>query len=165
MFLDMNPLESATTELRMLLEKKAEIDRKIDAVQQSIKLLEPVYGRSFSTANVAAFAEDLASDVRNLGITEAVERVLMGRPNKRLSPIMVRDLLVERGFKPIGENQMASIHTVLKRLAARSGPIVKEQDRGGVWTYRYDPAIANVWPAGRGPISVLVGEDTVTKEK
>jgi len=41
-----NPLESAHIELKALVEQKAQIDLKIEAVKKSITILEPVYGRS-----------------------------------------------------------------------------------------------------------------------
>ena len=95
----MNPLESAQTELVDLLAKKDDIDRKIAAIQQSIQILEPLYGRQFTGARPRSLVEDLANDVRNLGITDAIERVLMSQPGVWMAPTIVRDHLVERGYQ------------------------------------------------------------------
>jgi hypothetical protein len=138
----MNPLESAQTELADLLAKKDEIDSKIAAIQQSIRILEPLYGRQFTGARPRSLVEDLSTDLRNLGITDAIERVLMSRPGVWMAPTIVRDHLVERGFKIAGDNPMASVHTVLKRLVDRKGPIVSGADSAKNTLYRYDPSIS-----------------------
>jgi hypothetical protein len=136
----MNPLESAQTELVDLLAKKDDIDRKIAAIQQSIQILEPLYGRQFTGARPRSLVEDLANDVRNLGITDAIERVLMSQPGVWMAPTIVRDHLVERGYQIVGDNPMANVHTVLKRLVDRKGPIVSIAS-GKDTVYRYDPSV------------------------
>lgn len=71
-----------------------------------------------------------------MGITEAVQWALATSP-EALSPTQVRDLLVEHGYPMRGENPMATVHTVLKRLASRpDGSVVVEADSGKT-LYRY----------------------------
>jgi hypothetical protein len=136
MDLDMNPLDSAKAELERLLERRIEIDRKLDAVQGTIKLLEPLYGRDAElNASGISLAEALAQD--DLGITAAVERALMSKPYEPLYPTQVRDLLTANGFGLKGENPMATIHTILKRLAAKpDSNVIGIDDNAGKTMYK-----------------------------
>jgi hypothetical protein len=54
---------------------------------------------------------------------------------------MVRDMLLEAKFEVVGDNPMASIHQILKRLVAREGKIVADVYDGQTM-YRYDPSNA-----------------------
>lgn len=118
-----------------LLEQEIEIQRKKEVLRQTIKLLEPLYGRDAELeASGISLAEALAQD--ELGITDAVEHVLMARAGQILSPTKVRDLLTEGGYVIRGDNPMATIHTVLKRLAAKgNGPIDAIEDQAGKTGY------------------------------
>jgi hypothetical protein len=135
----MNLLENAKAELEGLLEQRAELDRKIKAVQEAIKLFEPIYATVESQIQrVQQFM--LMEDMENIGITQAVERALMSVPDIFLPPTSVRDKLVDANFKLVGENPMASIHQVLKRLVARDkSPFVAEEHQGQT-LYKYDPS-------------------------
>src|SRR5207249_3922350 len=114
-FLDiMNPLQSTRAELEKLLRERAKLDRKIDAVRQAIKAFEPVYG-DLPPINM----RQLRKEIRDMGMTAAIEQLLKAHYGTPLTPTTVRDLLVESGFKLVGDNPLASIHQVLKRLVAR----------------------------------------------
>jgi len=131
----MNPLENAQAELGRLLETKAQInadiDRKIEAVQKAIQLFWPVYGQEEASPKLEnAFPE-------GVGMTEAIEVVLMASPDKPLPATSIRNGLLEAGFKLSGNNPMAAIHQVLKRLVARGNWFVSEEIDGQTM-YKYD---------------------------
>ena len=132
----MNPLESSQAELEQLLKQRAELDRKIDVVRQAIKIFEPVYAE-FPTLGVGNSLVWALDEMGHLGITAAIERVLMTHPNSPLPPTVIRDLLVEAKFNLVGDNPLASIHQVLKRLVSRKGPFVVEE-LDGQTVYKYD---------------------------
>lgn len=150
----MNPLESAKLERDRLLGQKIEVDRKLKAVEQTINLLEPYYGRDEELrVSGVSLAEALAQD--ELGITGAVEKVLASNAYHSLYPTQIRDMLIENRFELKGDNPMATIHTVLKRLVARpDGAVVAVTDPGGKTAYRCDhvtlkpPDSATIRPRG-----------------
>lgn len=125
-----NPLENARKELVALYRERADIDSKIDAVEQTVKILEPVYG-SHEDDDVKVFAA--AGEMMNpgIGVTDRVRRVLNHYAVDRgLWPTQVRDFLIADGFDPAGRsNFMATIHTVLKRLV-ESGEATTWRDDG-----------------------------------
>lgn len=132
----MTLLETVKRELEELKHQRdavlAVFDTRIAAVEQAIKILEPVY----SVLPIAAIP---VLD-ESVGITEAIERALRKYPGKLLPPTSVRNALFEMGFKVAGNNPMASVHQVLKRLVARAGsPYVHEQVDGQT-QYKFDPS-------------------------
>ena len=139
----MNPLDSAKAELEKLLDQRSEIDRKLDAVQEAIKLLEPLYGRDTELkASGITLAEALAQD--DLGITAAVEQALTSNAYQSFYPTQVRDLLRESGFDLKGDNPMATIHTILKRLPSSQTVILS-----GLMTVPERPCTnAPMWSCG-----------------
>ena len=125
----MNPLTSALAELESLLKRKAEIELKIEAVRKSVSILEPMYGQEHAHSRLQSLST-MSTGPENVGITEAVERALMTSQDG-LSPTQVRDLLRQHDYPVRGENPMATVHTVLKRLASRSdGSVVTEIHSG-----------------------------------
>ena len=133
----MNPLRSARTELESLLKQKAEIDRKIDAVTESIRLLESVYAPDIDRTHNTNLAQ-LMDELDNIGITEAVERALMTKPGKRFYPTQVIDLLAKNAYQVVGDNPIATVQTALKRLVGvgPGAPFVAEEDAAGKTLYK-----------------------------
>jgi len=132
----MNLLESARLEMEALKRQRdavlAAFDARLAAVEQTIKILDPVY------SPVPDISVPVLDD--SVGITEAIERALRKYPGKLLPPTSVRNALFEMGFKVAGNNPMASVHQVLKRLVARGGsPYVYEQIDGQT-QYKFDPS-------------------------
>jgi hypothetical protein len=136
----MNPLEAARTDRVALLQQREALDQKIKALDDAIKILETVY-RPVGDDPLATLTNGFTgADIPDLGLTSAVERVLMELPGLPFPPTRVRDTLVSRRFKLSGDNPMASIHQVLKRLVARiDGPFVAEEVNGQT-VYKYDQA-------------------------
>jgi hypothetical protein len=91
---------------------------------------------------VYGFASDVVVPVldESVGITEAIERALRKYPGKLLPPTSVRNALFEMGFKVAGNNPMASVHQVLKRLVARAGSCYVSQPIEGRTMYKFDPS-------------------------
>jgi hypothetical protein len=132
----MNLLETARLEIEGLKRQRealiAAFDARIDAVEQAIKILDLVYGPT--DGNPVPVLDE------SVGITEAIETALRKWPGKLLPPTSVRDALSEMGFRVAGNNPMASVHQVLKRLVARAGsPYVYEQIDGQT-QYKFDPS-------------------------
>jgi hypothetical protein len=133
--LTMNPLISAQAELESLLKQKAEIERRIEAVTKSIAILKPVYGLDLDPSRLLNLSVMMAG-VEKMGVTEAVQWALMASP-EGLTPTQVRDLLAEHGYPVRGENPMATVHTVLKRLAGRPDGSVVAEAASGKTVYKY----------------------------
>jgi hypothetical protein len=131
----MNPLISAQGELESLVKLKAQIERKIEAVKKSIEILAPLYAQERGPSQLLSLSVMVAG-LEKLGITEAVLWALTTSP-EGLSPTQVRDLLVERGYPVRGENPMATIHTVLKRLASKPDGSVVVASHLGKTLYKY----------------------------
>jgi hypothetical protein len=121
--LPLNPLEVVLAELKALEVEKQRLDECIDALRQSARLLDAIYG-----APAEAFEPLLDETFANSGITDAVRKVFASRTEERLSPTTVRDCLVAGGFDLNGRpNPMATIHTVLKRLV-NGGELIPEKN-------------------------------------
>jgi hypothetical protein len=135
----MNPLTNAQAELESLVKQKTEfnreIDRRIEAVTKTIAILEPVYGQGRDRSRLVNLSV-MRVGVENLGITEAVQWALT-TSREGLSPTEVRDLLVEHGCAVRGENPMATVHTVLKRLANKPDGSVVVEATSGKTVYKY----------------------------
>jgi hypothetical protein len=137
----MNPLESVQAELAIALREQGEIATKVKSLQEAARLLEPIYGRK-STAGLMGGLAALA-DISDLGLTAAIERILMRNADNWLPPTSVRNGLVEAGFELVGDNPLASIHQVLRRLVARETCFVSEEIQGQTM-YKYDSSKAAI---------------------
>jgi hypothetical protein len=132
----MNPLESVRAEI-------AALAAKLDVLRQTEKLLETVYAASAPVFNIdIEMAEDNLSD---MGITRAIDEVLSSSPNTPFAPTAVRDALVARKFQLVGENPMASVHQILKRLAKKQDSPVTAREVNGQTVY-----ICEVLPSAPG---------------
>ncbi|MEO8100168.1 MAG: hypothetical protein ABI811_20880 [Acidobacteriota bacterium] len=144
----MTPLESAKAERDVLLKTKVEIERKLDAIEQSIEILSPVYEpqpawkKDLVTALSAG--QEAIDRAKNYGLTDAIERSMSGYPAEVFSPTGIRDLVVRDGFTISAPNPMAVVHQALKRMASKPGPIRSFAKNGRVG-YFYEPN----WVASR----------------
>jgi hypothetical protein len=64
-----------------------------------------------------------------------------------LPPTSIRNALKEAGFELTGDNPLASIHQVLKRLVARENSPVVSQEHQGQTLYKFDPNRLNPYGA------------------
>ena len=129
----MNPLETVQKELLAAREQRAEIENKISALEESLRLLEPIYRH----IERDALLMELADDIPTLGITDATARLLAAMKDRWLGPTDVRDGLMSAGFKLVGRNPLSSIHQVLRRLAAKRGAIISKEIDGKL-LYKFD---------------------------
>ena len=114
----MNPLLSARSELEELLRQKSEIEKRIAAIEQTIKILEPVYANDFGRGLWGSVDAILDADA---GLTDRIRDILRRAAPSYLSPTAVRDVLTNSGFDASGRsNFLAEVHNVLKRLTARN---------------------------------------------
>jgi hypothetical protein len=121
----MNPLETAKAERDALL-------KKLKALDETIKILEPVYGES-DYDQVPDWALDK-------GLTESIRQLLERNPNHAFSPTEVRNWLVNSSYDFGGHvNPLASIHTTLKRITSDHRFVVVTSEKGTL--YRFDPAV------------------------
>ncbi len=152
----MNLLENARLEAEELKRQRdafaAVFDAKIAAVEQTIKMLEPVYSPTMPPPT------PLLDE--SVGITEAIETALRKYPGKLLAPTAVRDALIEMKFKITGENPMASVHQVLKRLIARSNTPYVSESVDGQTVYKFDPAKEPI-KTRRGLVGMNAEIDTI----
>jgi|GEM_PF-6879589 len=132
----MNALEHIECELAAAREKRADLDRAIKALEQSADLLKPIYGTR-TKADLAFI--NMSESIKDVGITRAVEHILRSCAGKPLPPTSVRNGLLEAGFELTGENPLASIHQVLKRLVAREKSPYEAVEFQGQTMYKYTP--------------------------
>jgi hypothetical protein len=125
-----NLLDAAETELNLLLAKKAEIaeqrqavveqemglDSRINFVCRTIKNLALIYGGTETLAKVTDLLKTAETVTAVPTATNAVRDTLQFRYPNYLPPTTVRQYLTMRGVEVKGENQMAVIHQVLRRL-------------------------------------------------
>ena len=97
--------------------------------------MEPQYARERDPSRLLNLSV-MMTGLENMGITEAVRWALTTGP-EGLSPTQVRDLLMERGYPLRGANPMATVHTVLKRLAGRPHSSVVVEVHSGKTLYKY----------------------------
>ena len=133
----MNPLEAVRAELAAELERRAETDKRIEALRQSETLLQPIYG----SGKVSSSRLNLRQAVKDVGLTRAIERVLMSCEGKPLPPTSVRNGLLEAGFELTGDNPLAAIHQVLKRIVARENSPFHAVEFQGQTMYKYSPTL------------------------
>ncbi|HEV2201192.1 MAG TPA: hypothetical protein VGR73_15350 [Bryobacteraceae bacterium] len=136
----MNPLESVNADLAVAFAQRAELDKKIQALQESAKILVPIYGRSAIGPAPGTFT---LGDIKDLGLTRAIEQILIRVGGKPLPPTSVRNGLLEAGFELTGENPLASIHQVLKRLIARENSPFCAVEFQGQTMYKFDPPMSS----------------------
>jgi hypothetical protein len=158
----MNPLESVQLELVRTVAERSKLEQKINALQETIKLLEPIYGKQPTHGSIAALSVSVLGDIKELGITAAVERILMSNVGGWFAPPIIRDRLKEAGFELVGDNPLASIHQVLKRLVARENSCIVSEERNGQTLYRYDIR-SGLLPYGTGKAEKSLQESLVEK--
>lgn len=151
----MNPLENAKAERKTLLRQRAEIDRKLQAVESSIKLLEPVYGAPTPMPDVPVSS----------GMTETIREVMTRTPGKLWSPTEMRDYLLKVGFDLAGQtNPLASIHTVLKRIAASGDRNFSSVDTDKGTLYKFDLGIVSESKSNTKPVSSVTAKKRTGKD-
>jgi hypothetical protein len=124
--------------LRKLLDERDQLNRKIENTAELISANANFLPEEERAAQLQKLAEMVAGPP---GFTDSVRNVLRNVPSQALTAKKVRDLLRGAGFDLSSyTNPLASIHTILKRLAERGEVEVSESS--GEVRYRWSKAIA-----------------------
>jgi hypothetical protein len=124
--------------LRKLLDERDRLNRKIENTAELISANANFLPEEERAAQLQKLAEMVAGPP---GFTDSVRNVLRNVPSQALTAKKVRDLLRSAGFDLSSyTNPLASIHTILKRLAERGEVEVSES--GGEVHYRWSKVIA-----------------------
>jgi len=119
--------------LRKLLDERDQLNRKIENTAELISANANFLPEEERAAQLQKLAEMVAGPP---GFTDSVRNVLRNVPSQALTAKKVRDLLRCAGFDLSSyTNPMASIHTILKRLAERGEVEVSESS--GEIRYRW----------------------------
>ena len=127
--------ESAKDEMGMLIQQRFQLDRKIMALEQTIQGLDALCkgeaDEAIQDRSLAPVREsDYAKEVRALGLTEAIRKILRdhGLP---LTTKSIRLRLQMYNYEKLPEiNPMAAIHGVLRRLVESEEVKTTENDKG-----------------------------------
>ena len=145
----MNPLETIRAEIARLRRAKADMEQQISALEQSEKLLEPVYGRVPLSQLLAGLGPLITEDA---GLTDKIRELLRASFPAAIAPTAIRDMLVSTGqiTPPPSErsNFLAEIHNVLKRLVTQGDAV--EVLRNGGKAYHAVPTSGVGTPSPRG---------------
>src|SRR6476469_8660904 len=116
----------ATAKLELLeqLQKRDALDQKIRKLKQTVKALGELCGADPEEIDKLLLVEGFAIDAKP-GFTDAIRR-LFRIHQTALSPTDVREDLVKIGVGVGQVNLLASIHTVLRRIA-EAGEIEKTE--------------------------------------
>jgi hypothetical protein len=127
--------ELAKDEMGLLIQQRFQLDRKIMALEQTIKGLDSLCKSEADEAiqerTLAPVREcDYAREIRELGLTEAIRKILRdhGLP---LTTKSIRLRLQMFNYEKLPEiNPMAAIHGVLRRLVEADEVKPVENDKG-----------------------------------
>jgi hypothetical protein len=123
--------------LRKLLEQRDQLNRKIEHTAELISANANFLPEDERAAQLQRVAEMVAGPP---GFTDSVRHVLHNIPSQALTAKKVRDLLRGAGFDLSSyTNPLASIHTILKRLAERGEVVVGESN--GEVHYRWNSKV------------------------
>ncbi len=124
--------------LRKLLDERDQLNRNIEHTAELISANANFLPEEERAAQLQKLAEMVAGPP---GFTDSVRNVLRNVPSQALTAKKVRDLLRGVGFDLSSyTNPLASIHTILKRLAERGEVEVSESN--GEVRYRWSKEIA-----------------------
>ena len=123
--------------LRKLLDRRDELNRKIEHTATLISANANFLPEDERAAQLQRLAEMIAGPP---GFTDSVRQVLRNAPSQAFTAKQVRDLLRGAGFDLSSyTNPLASIHTILKRLAERGEVVVSESN--GECQYRWNSKV------------------------
>jgi hypothetical protein len=137
-------LDKAIAELTNLMEQREKLDETREALHQRIMKLRSAVRGLGSLCDVENVEEEYRSlfpdefTDTDVGLTDAIRKVLASHEDAYLSPVFIRDRLADVGFDiQTHKNILASIHTVLKRLQ-RQGEVAP-WTREGRTAYKWSP--------------------------
>jgi hypothetical protein len=117
--------------LASLTRERLKIERRLKDVETSLRSILALHDDD----EVTPYIEQLDNIIQPEGFTDAIRKVLKAS-TEALTPAEVKDRLPEAGFSLEGySNPLASIHTILKRLARTENveQAVKEEKAAYKW--------------------------------
>jgi hypothetical protein len=133
------PYEASLKELADLMDRLEAIDIERDGlitrmseVREGLAALAPLVKENPAETHPELFPNESES-AADLGLTDAIRRVLANANPKKLTPVGVRTGLAAIGFKTQSKNILPSIHTVLKRLEKNGEISSKTEEDGRTW--------------------------------
>lgn len=134
------PYDNALAELGALMDRLEELDverdglvTRIGEVQEGALGLAPLVKENPVETHPELFPDRSEVGGADLGLTDAIRRVLANSNPKRLTPVGVRTGLAAIGFQTQSKNILPSIHTVLKRLEKSNEIVSKTEEDGRTW--------------------------------
>jgi hypothetical protein len=149
--------------LFQLIKQRDAIERSMTDTERGIRSILALH----SDEDAMPYVEQLDELTRPEGFTDAIRKVLKASEDA-LTPSEVKEKLPQVGFDLDGyNNPLASIHTILKRLARTD--LVDQTEKDGKTAYKWMkmPRIARPWEvAGASlPLSTLLGDQKPTGQK
>ena len=133
------PYEASLKELADLMDRLEAIDIERDGlvtrmseVREGIAALASLVKENPAETHPELFPDESES-AADMGMTDAIRRVLANAKPKKLTPVGVRTGLAAIGFKTDSKNILPSIHTVLKRLEKNGEISSKIEEDGRTW--------------------------------
>lgn len=118
-------------ELRSLTTERERLNGRISKVE---KVLRGMIDLLDTEEQQIEYLEKLDDITPPTGLTDAIFQVLLSDPNRDLFPTEIRDRL-KKSLLMNHANEMASVHTTLKRLI-KNNPMVEAVEKDGKTAYR-----------------------------
>lgn len=138
-----NALEAARKELAKLEDERGKIDKRISELQHGIVGLSALAPDHPDAEKPQSMMDVLTGVGVDTGLTDAT-RMITSSFGFPMTPKQVRDALSHLGYDLSGySNILASLHTIMKRLA-RSGELINIVDDKGneLGAYAWNPAVS-----------------------
>jgi hypothetical protein len=123
-----------------LLDRHTELETQIADVSNQLAHIKEIMVHLEPLAGLGS-----GENIINMGITDAVRWILKNAEGARMSPVEIRDQLLEKGYDMTTLTApMSSIYKILSRLADQKRPEVTRENEGSNVFYRWieiDPAI------------------------
>jgi hypothetical protein len=121
-------------EQQALITRRDEMELELSEIRIKIQHLEKILENLAPLADMSMFV----SEISQLGLTEAIRRILGTNANEKLSPTDVRQKLLDEGYDLSSLTApMASIYKILSRLAENSKEVQREKDERGRVRYQW----------------------------
>jgi hypothetical protein len=122
--------EALNAERLRLVARRDEIEMELNETKTKIRHLDATMEHLLPLADLGMFVPEITQ----LGITDAVRRIMQMNKDVRLSATDVRTKLKEQGYDTSGLTApMASIYKILSRLSENPEEMRREKEEGRVY--------------------------------
>jgi hypothetical protein len=113
-------LDDYVAQLRSAIAERSKLSQRIKRIEGAAR---GILATTEDEGEISTYQGLLDEVIEPTGFTDAIRKVLQSAEGTALTPMEIRDLLPKVGFPLSGySNPLASVHTILKRLA-KSEPI------------------------------------------